>query len=192
VKDDELLASYVSQTYSGPENAASDISSFVRDWRAYSKNPRRSVNDAMASYAAGLAMWIKAVEKAKSVETDKVIDALPGIAAQNLTGNISVMLPDHPDYKVDLCRQGRSVRAIRACLDEGRRRTIANTFRRWEPLSGSREAATIHFDGSSSVAIVERRMFSDRTVQIKFGPWGDLSEAKFTDAASAAKEGKDN
>ena len=40
-------------------------------------------------------MWVKAVEKVKSTDADKVIDALPGIEAKNLTGGTSVMLPNH-------------------------------------------------------------------------------------------------
>ena len=40
-------------------------------------------------------MWVKAVEKVKSTDPDKVIDALPGIEAPNLTGGMSKMLPNH-------------------------------------------------------------------------------------------------
>ena len=40
-------------------------------------------------------MWVKAVEKVKSTDPDKVIDALPGIEAPNLTGGTSKMLPNH-------------------------------------------------------------------------------------------------
>src|SRR2546428_1672733 len=40
-------------------------------------------------------MWVKAVEKAKSVDADKVIDALPGTKTPNLTGGVSELLPNH-------------------------------------------------------------------------------------------------
>jgi urea transport system substrate-binding protein len=40
-------------------------------------------------------MWVKAVEKAGTVDPDKVIDTLPGIQAPNLTGGMSTMLPNH-------------------------------------------------------------------------------------------------
>ena len=40
-------------------------------------------------------MWVKAVEKAKSTDPNKVIEALPGIEAPNLTGGTSKMLPNH-------------------------------------------------------------------------------------------------
>jgi len=38
---------------------------------------------------------VKAVEKAGSTDADKVIDALPGIEAPNLTGGTSTMLANH-------------------------------------------------------------------------------------------------
>jgi urea transport system substrate-binding protein len=40
-------------------------------------------------------MWVKAVEKVKSTDADKVIDALPGIKQANLTGGVSEMLSNH-------------------------------------------------------------------------------------------------
>ncbi|WP_271593251.1 hypothetical protein [Bradyrhizobium sp. CCBAU 65884] len=42
--------------------------------------------------------------------------------------------------------------------------------------------------GTIGVVSIERRMFSDRTTQLKFGAWGELTEAKFTDAASVAAD----
>jgi len=50
------------------------------------KNPKRVTNDPMEAHVIGFAMWVKAVEKVKSTDADKVIDALPGIEAPNLTG----------------------------------------------------------------------------------------------------------
>jgi urea transport system substrate-binding protein len=52
-------------------------------------------NDPMEAHVIGFDMWVKAVEKAGSVEADKVIDALPGTKAPNLTGGVSEMLPNH-------------------------------------------------------------------------------------------------
>ena len=59
------------------------------------KNPKRVTNDPMEAHVIGFAMWVKAVEKVKSTDPDKVIDALPGIEAPNLTGGTSKMLPNH-------------------------------------------------------------------------------------------------
>ena len=68
---------------------------FIAKWRAFTKNPKRVTNDPMEAHVIGFAMWVKAVEKVKSVDPDKVIDALPGIEAPNLTGGVSKMLPNH-------------------------------------------------------------------------------------------------
>ena len=68
---------------------------FIAKWKAFTKNPKRVSNDPMEAHVIGFAMWVKAVEKASTTDPDKVIDALPGIKAPNLTGGISKMLPNH-------------------------------------------------------------------------------------------------
>jgi urea transport system substrate-binding protein len=68
---------------------------FIKKWQAYTKNPKRVTNDPMEAHVIGFAMWVKAVEKVKSTDPDKVIAALPGIEAPNLTGGTSKMLPNH-------------------------------------------------------------------------------------------------
>jgi urea transport system substrate-binding protein len=73
-----------------PANAA-----FIKDWQAYTKNPKRTTNDPMEATVIGFNMWVKAVEKVKSTDADKVIEALPGTTAPNLTGGTSTMLPNH-------------------------------------------------------------------------------------------------
>jgi urea transport system substrate-binding protein len=68
---------------------------FIKEWHAFTKNPKRTTNDPMEAHYIGFHMWVKAVEKAKSFDPDKVIEALPGIKQANLTGGISEMLPNH-------------------------------------------------------------------------------------------------
>src|SRR3974377_1604556 len=68
---------------------------FIKDWPAYTKNPKGTTNDPMEAHVIGFNMWVKAVEKVKSTDPDKVIDALPGTEAPNLTGGVSKMLPNH-------------------------------------------------------------------------------------------------
>jgi urea transport system substrate-binding protein len=68
---------------------------FIKDWHTYIKNDKRTTNDPMEAHFIGFNMWVKAVEKAKSTDPDKVIEALPGIQAPNLTGGMSTMLPNH-------------------------------------------------------------------------------------------------
>ncbi|BAT58826.1 aliphatic amidase expression-regulating protein [Variibacter gotjawalensis] len=68
---------------------------FIKKWKAFTKNEKRVSNDPMEAHVIGFAMWVKAVEKAGTTDPDKVIDALPGTEAPNLTGGMSKMLPNH-------------------------------------------------------------------------------------------------
>jgi urea transport system substrate-binding protein len=68
---------------------------FIGKWKAFTKNAKRVTNDPMEAHVIGFAMWVKAVEKAGTTDPDKVIDALPGTEAANLTGGTSVMLANH-------------------------------------------------------------------------------------------------
>ncbi|MEI2736971.1 MAG: urea ABC transporter substrate-binding protein [Rhodoblastus sp.] len=68
---------------------------FIKKWQAFTKNPKRVTNDPMEAHVIGFEMWVKAVEKAKTVDPDKVIDAIVGVEAPNLTGGVSKMLPNH-------------------------------------------------------------------------------------------------
>ena len=78
------------QSIKDPNNDA-----FIAKWKAFTNNPKRVSNDPMEAHVIGFNMWVKAVEKVKSTDPDKVIDALPGIEAANLTGGTSKMLPNH-------------------------------------------------------------------------------------------------
>jgi urea transport system substrate-binding protein len=75
------------------KNPAND--EFIKKWQAFTKNPKRVTNDPMEAHVIGFAMWVKAVEKVQSTDPDKVIAALPGIEAPNLTGGVSKMLANH-------------------------------------------------------------------------------------------------
>ena len=68
---------------------------FIADWHAFTKNPKRTTNDPMEAHYIGFNMWVKAVEKAGTTDPDKVIAALPGTTAPNLTGGVSTLLPNH-------------------------------------------------------------------------------------------------
>ena len=78
------------QSVKDPANAE-----FIKKWQAFTKNPKRVTNDPMEAHVIGFNMWVKAVEKAGTVNVDKVIDTLPGIEVPNLTGGVSKMLPNH-------------------------------------------------------------------------------------------------
>ncbi|GBQ32881.1 urea short-chain amide or branched-chain amino acid transporter periplasmic substrate-binding protein [Gluconacetobacter sacchari DSM 12717] len=68
---------------------------FIREWHAFTKNPKRTTNDPMEAHYIGFNMWVQAVTKAGTTDHDKVIDAMVGIRQPNLTGGIAQMLPDH-------------------------------------------------------------------------------------------------
>ena len=78
------------QSVKNPANEA-----FIKAWKAFKKNDKAVTNDPMEAHVIGFNMWIKAIEKAKSVAPDAVIEALPGIKQANLTGGVSEMLPNH-------------------------------------------------------------------------------------------------
>jgi len=68
---------------------------FIADWHKFIGKDTRTTNDPMEAHYIGFNMWVKAVEKVGTTDADKVIDALPGITAPNLTGGVSEMLPNH-------------------------------------------------------------------------------------------------
>ncbi len=72
-----------------------DNKAFIDAWHSFIKNDKRTTNDPMEAHYVGFNMWVKAVEKVKSTDPDKVIAALPGTKAPNLTGGLSEMLPNH-------------------------------------------------------------------------------------------------
>lgn len=78
------------QSVDDPANKA-----FIERWRAYIKNPKRATNDPMEAHVIGFQMWVKAAEKAGTVEPAKVIDAMIGVAVPNLSGGLSAMMPNH-------------------------------------------------------------------------------------------------
>jgi urea transport system substrate-binding protein len=78
------------QSVDTPNNEA-----FIDKWKAFTKNEKRVTNDPMEAHVIGFNMWVKAVEKAGTTDSDGVIDAIVGIQVPNLTGGVSEMLPNH-------------------------------------------------------------------------------------------------
>ncbi|VAW88057.1 Urea ABC transporter, substrate binding protein UrtA [hydrothermal vent metagenome] len=72
------------------ENAA-----FIDAWHKHTKDTSRVSNDPMEAHYIGFNMWVKAVEKAGSTDTDRVADAIIGVEVPNLTGGTSKMLANH-------------------------------------------------------------------------------------------------
>ena len=62
------------QSINTPANTA-----FIEQWKAYIKKPKRTTNNPMEAHYIGFNLWVKAVEKAKSIDVDKVLAALPAL-----------------------------------------------------------------------------------------------------------------
>jgi urea transport system substrate-binding protein len=74
-------------------NDANDA--FIEQWHGFTKDDKRVTNDPMEATYIGFNMWVKAVEKAQSTDTDKVADAMIGVETPNLTGGMAVMNKNH-------------------------------------------------------------------------------------------------
>ena len=72
-----------------------DNAAFIEKWKKFTKNSKRVTNDPMEAHVIGFNMWVKAVEKAKTTDTDAVVKAMIGIKVPNMTGGIAEMLPNH-------------------------------------------------------------------------------------------------
>jgi urea transport system substrate-binding protein len=68
---------------------------WISKWHAFTKNPKRTFNDPMEATVIGFQLWVKAVQKAGTVDTEKVIATLPGLEVPNLTGGTAKVLPNH-------------------------------------------------------------------------------------------------
>ena len=68
---------------------------FIKTWKTFIKNDKRTTNDPMEAAYIGFNMWVKAVEKAGTTDSDAVIDSIVGVSVPNLTGGYSAMMPNH-------------------------------------------------------------------------------------------------
>jgi urea transport system substrate-binding protein len=73
-----------------PVNAA-----FIKSWKTFIKDEKRVTNDPMEAHFIGFNMWVEAVKKAGTTDTDAVADAIIGVAVPNLSGGVSTMMPNH-------------------------------------------------------------------------------------------------
>ena len=68
---------------------------FIQHWHDYTGDDNRVSNDPMEATYIGFNLWAKAVEKAGTTAVDTVIDTLPGLKVDNLTGGTAELLPNH-------------------------------------------------------------------------------------------------
>jgi urea transport system substrate-binding protein len=72
-----------------------DNSEFIEAWHKFIKDKKRVTNDPMEAHYIGFNMWVKAVEKAGTTDSDAVQEAIIGVSVPNLTGGLSAMMPNH-------------------------------------------------------------------------------------------------
>ena len=77
------------QTAESPANEG-----FVAEWKA-KMGENRVTNDPMEATMLGFNLWVQAVEKAGSTDTDAVLAAINGLEVPNLTGGMAKVLPNH-------------------------------------------------------------------------------------------------
>ncbi|MGN1281366.1 MAG: urea ABC transporter substrate-binding protein [Succinivibrio sp.] len=68
---------------------------FIEKWHKYTGNENRVTNDPMEATYIGFNMWVKAVEKAGTTDSEAVQSALLGVTVPNLTGSYATMMPNH-------------------------------------------------------------------------------------------------
>ena len=73
-----------------PENKA-----FIDGWHKFIKDDTRTTNDPMEAAYIGFNLWVQAVTKAGTTDTDAVLKAIVGLSVPNLTGGTATLLPNH-------------------------------------------------------------------------------------------------
>jgi urea transport system substrate-binding protein len=68
---------------------------FIETWHAFIDDPNRVTNDPMEAHKIGFDLWVQAVEKAGTTDTDAVENAIVGLTTSNLSGGTAKMLPNH-------------------------------------------------------------------------------------------------
>ena len=68
---------------------------FLANWRGYGGDSARVSNDPIEAHYIGFNMWVAAVEKAGSVDTGRVREAMIGTRVPNLSGGFAEMFPNH-------------------------------------------------------------------------------------------------
>ncbi len=73
-----------------PENDA-----FIEAWQKFIKNEDRVTNDPMEAHYVGFNMWVEAVKKAGTTDSEAVSESIIGVTTPNLSGGVSAMMPNH-------------------------------------------------------------------------------------------------
>ena len=96
-----------------PENKT-----FIDDWHTFIKNDKRTTNDPMEAAYIGFNLWVKAVEKAGTTDTDKVLEAIVGVSVPNLTGGYCDGAAEPPHHQAGADRRNPGRRPVRRRLED--------------------------------------------------------------------------
>lgn len=84
---------------------------FIKKYQAFSHKDHEVTNDPMEAHYIGFNLWVEAVNKAKSTEVDKVLDAMVGLETKSLSGTVAKVLPNHhitkPVYIGEITKDGQ-------------------------------------------------------------------------------------
>lgn len=78
------------QSVESDENEA-----FIEQWHKFTGDDERVTNDPMEATYIGFKMWVEAVTKAGTTDTDAVEQAMIGTSVKNLTGGMAYMNKNH-------------------------------------------------------------------------------------------------
>ena len=68
---------------------------FIEKWHDFIGDTNRVTNDPMEAHYIGFNLWVEAVNKAGTTDTDAVQEAIIGVTVPNLTGSYAALMPNH-------------------------------------------------------------------------------------------------
>ncbi|KDE40218.1 MAG: urea ABC transporter substrate-binding protein [Nitrincola lacisaponensis] len=68
---------------------------FIEKWHDFIGDTNRVTNDPMEAHYIGFNLWVEAVNKAGTTDTEAVQEAIIGVTVPNLTGSYAALMPNH-------------------------------------------------------------------------------------------------
>ena len=135
---------------------------FIEEWHKYTGDEKRVTNDPMEATYIGFNMWVKAVEKAGTTESNAVQDALIGVTVPNLSGSYATMMPNHHITKPVL---------IGEIQEDGQFQVVDET-----PTTVVADEWSDYLPGSKDLIADWRKPLSCGTFNVKTGKCGGSSK----------------
>ena len=135
---------------------------FIEEWHKYTGDEKRVTNDPMEATYIGFNMWVKAVEKAGTTESNAVQDALIGVTVPNLSGSYATMMPNHHITKPVL---------IGEIQEDGQFQVVDET-----PTTVVADEWSDYLEGSKDLIADWRKPFSCGNFNVKTGKCGGSSK----------------